>query len=180
MKTLLISISFAIATLQMSFAGPVFPGPDTNIVQTAEDAVKAGNFTLALSPGYAPKLGQGVWGLAIFGGYQATPYVGAFIRGDLMDKHYYVASGSATFQVPIKIKDRLSFIPFAEAGVGSVVGGNTSQQKEVFAIAGGGGNIAYHFNDHFDFYVGGGAETWVPVYTGVTMFRGIGGFKYSF
>jgi hypothetical protein len=182
MKNLLISL-ITFATLQFSFAGPTAvpaPTPNTNITEFGEGAVKAGNFSLALSPGYAPKLGNGEWGLAVIGGYQATPYIGAFLRADILDKNFYVASGSATFQLPIKIRDKVNFIPFAEAGVGSVVGGNTSQQKEVFAIAGGGANVSYQFNAHWEFYVGGVVETWVPVYTGISMYRGIGGFKYTF
>lgn len=179
MKTTLIA---ALSLISSSvFAGPEpAPTPNVDVTKFAEDVFKAGNITLAVSPGYAPKLGAGEWGLAVIAGYQVNQFLGTFIRGDLMDNNFYVASGSATFQVPIKIKDKLFFRPLAEVGVGSVLGGQTDKKQEVFAIAGGGGMLDYQINDHWRVGVGGVAETWEPVYHGVTMYRGIIGATYTF
>ena len=179
----LFNMKYTLAVLfiicNVAIAGPQTV-PDTNITRFAENAFEAGNFSLTLSPGYAPKLGQGEWGLAVIGGYQATPYIGAFIRGDLFDNHFYIASGSATFSVPIKVKDNLYFVPLAEVGVGSVLSGNTSQKQEVFAIAGGGATLDWQINNSWSVYAGGVVETWEPVYSGVSMYRGIVGVKWTF
>lgn len=185
MKTNLTHISLLIATsfmlLQTAMAGPE-PTP----VQISQDATldfaksvaSAGNFSIAVSPGYAPKLGNGEWGLAILGGYQINQYVGAFLRVDLFDGNYTVASGSATAQYPITF-GKFIVRPFVEAGVGSTLGGDGDKNKDVFAIAGGG--VAVDLWNSKDGRQSLSAlvavETWEPVYHGISIYRA--GIRYG-
>lgn len=151
--------------------------PPEPTLQSAEDfaqsVAKAGNFSIAVSPGYAPKLGNGEWGLAVVGGYQHNQYVGAYVRADLFDNNYTVASGSLTAQYPIHFGKNVTIAPFAEAGLGSTLGGGGDKNKDVFAIAGGG--FAAEFwksNDGSQSLAALFAvETWEPVYHGVSIYR---------
>lgn len=182
MKSILLALLLAAAPL-FAQEPPVnaTPSPtpvvviDKNVVnplQFAEEVTKAGNFSIAVSPGYAPKLGNGAWGLAVIGGYQISEFLGAYIRGDILDGNYYVASGSVTAQYPLHF-GKLTVTPFVEAGVGSTLGGPTDHAKEVFAIAGGGAAVQlWQSKDgRQSLSVLGAVETWQPTYSGVSIYR---------
>lgn len=165
-----------------AFAGdvvqPTPTPPDINPLKFAEAVANAGNFSLAVSPGYAPKLGNGEWGLAILGGYQINQYAGAYLRADLFDGNYTVASGSITGQYPITF-GKLTVRPFVEAGVGSTLGGAGDKNKDVFAIAGGGVAVdVWHSKDNRQSLSGLVAvETWEPTYRGISIYRA--GIRYG-
>lgn len=146
---------------------------DSNVLtQFAQNVAANGNFSLAVSPGYAPKLGNGAWGLAVLGGYQASEFIGAYLRADLFDGNYTVASGSVTAQYPIHF-GKLTVRPFVEAGVGTALGGAGDKNRDVFAIAGGGAMIdLWQSKDaKQSLSVLGAVETWQPTYSGISIYR---------
>lgn len=176
----ILSFLFSFWLSAIALAGPESsPSPTPiNVVKFAEEVAAAGNFSIAVSPGYAPKLGKGEWGIAILGGYQINQFLGAFLRADLFDGNYTVASGSLTAQYPITF-GKLTVRPFVEAGVGSTLGGGADKNKDVFAIAGGG--IAVDLwaskDGRQSLSAFGAVETWEPVYHGVSIWRG--GLRYG-
>lgn len=186
MKTLLsilcltASLAFAGEVVQPSLSAtpPILTVNEQALIHFAESAANAGNFSLAISPGYAPKLGNGEWGLAILGGYQINQYAGAYLRADLFDGNYTVASGSLTAQYPVKF-GKLTIRPFAEAGVGSTLGGAGDKNKDVFAIAGGGVAVdCWKSKDgRQSLSAMFAVETWTPTYTGISIYRA--GIRYG-
>jgi hypothetical protein len=169
----------------VAFAGDPAPAPTPVVINSnvltdfAQNASKAGNFSLAVSPGYLAKVNNGAWGLAVEAGYQINQWTGAFIRADLMDGSTYVASGSLALQYPITF-GKITFRPFIEAGVGSALGGAGDKNKNVFAIAGGGAAVdVWQSKDKtgkadgkYNLSAFVAVETWEPVYHGISIYRG--------
>lgn len=182
MKKLLLSLFLAVCSLS-AFAGqpddPQSALPDLS--HFAAEVSKAGNFSLAVSPGYAPKLGNGEWGLAIFGGYQFNQFAGAYLRADLFDGNYTIASGSITAQYPINF-GKITVRPFVEAGVGSTLGGDGDNNKKVFAIAGAGAAVdVWRSKDgRQSLSAIVAVETWQPTYTGISIYRAAAAYTIHF
>lgn len=181
MKTIL-SLSIVILTAGSLLAGDPAPSPTPpntqTIIEMGEGIARAGNFSLAVSPGYAPKLGKGEWGLAILGGYQINQYAGAYLRADLFDGNYTVASGSVSMQYPI-VLGKITVRPFVQAGIGSTLSGAGEQNNQIFAVAGGGiaADVWHSKDGRQSLSVLGAIETWEPTYSGVSIYRA--GMRYG-
>lgn len=106
---------------------------DTNAAPTVQsgaqmilDAVKSGqtNWSVATYGLYAPSLSH-KYGAGIGYFYPLSEYFLTGVRVDYVDGDFWMPSGNATLQLPLKITSWLTVTPFTYAGIGVPVSGGT-------------------------------------------------------
>lgn len=95
-------------------------------VQNIFDIIKGGetNWYVGAYGLYAPGLQKKAGG-GLAAAYPLSQYVFGSLRMDYVNGGFWMPSGSATFQIPIKVTSWLTVAPFAYAGVGVPVSGAT-------------------------------------------------------
>lgn len=95
-------------------------------VQSIIDIIKSGetNWYVGAYGLYAPGLAKKSGG-GLAAAYPISTYVFGSIRMDYVNGGFWMPSGSATFQIPVKLTSWLTVAPFAYAGVGLPLGGAT-------------------------------------------------------
>lgn len=93
-------------------------------------------------------------GAGFAGEYMLSPYVGAVLRLDYLNKDVYEIQGNLQFQYPIHFSTNsaLALVPFTFAGVGTPIAGKGSQNGSVVGVASVG--AALRLSQHLDFLVG--------------------------
>lgn len=104
------------------------PAPATvqGDVQNIIDIIKSGETNWYFIPYglYAPGLQKKAGG-GLAAAYPISQYVFGSLRMDYVNGGFWMPSGSATFQIPVKLTSWLTVSPFAYAGVGVPVSGAT-------------------------------------------------------
>jgi hypothetical protein len=128
--TLLAVVALAVTGYSQLSTTP--PPPPTNVptitdgLNTIVEAIKAGNtnWYFAAYGLYAPKLDQ-KYGGGIGAFYPLSKYIVTGLRMDYVDGGFWMPSGNATLQLPIKIFPWLTITPFGYAGIGIPISGAT-------------------------------------------------------
>ena len=152
-KSVLTLIAVALATALIScqpvHAQPVDTNPPPVIggvlgwIATHSDELQQTNWTVAISPSYAPGLKNSTGKAQEFGGtlalmYPLSQYVLTGARLDFLGGDLFNPSIGATFQVPIKWFGPFNVTPFAVSGVSMPISGAAKANGVVGAIYGAG------------------------------------------
>lgn len=109
------------------------------------------------APGVSEKWGGGV---GVF--YPVTDYFLAGVRVDYLDGGFWMPSGNATIQVPLRV-GKVSFTPFGYAGVGvpiNLPGESSGSDRDIAGIIGYGLAVKLYGGDRWGVGLIGDVETW--------------------
>lgn len=148
--------------------------------QEIVDAVKSGqtNWYFGSYAIYTPSLSKHV-GAGISADYPLSQYIITGLRLDYVNGGFWMPSGNATFQLPLKLTSWLTVTPFAYAGIGIPISGSKvdgftlgnvpkDNSGNATAILGYGGSVSLYSRGRKDVnwwdidsvYLVGDRETW--------------------
>jgi hypothetical protein len=157
---------------QVTTNSPVTVASGINTILAAVEAGETNWFVIPYglyAPGLSHRFGGGIAGM-----YPLSQYVITGIRLDWVNGGFWMPSGNATIQLPVKVFSWLTVVPFTFAGVGVPVSGATvgsvtvpgsvprDNNGQPTAILGYGGAIKVYSGSGFikNVDIVGDSETW--------------------